>query len=181
MTINYKIEENDFLTHQLFLASKSDRVRKKRFRNKVVVTIIYLFMGLVSFISGNIDSAKGSVIIALLWFFLYPLWEKRHYIRHYKSFLRENYEERFGKKVSIEFINDFILIKDNASEGKLLTTEVQEIHEIPSAIYIRLKGGQSIILPKQEIDEIENLKDRLNELASFLKIEYNLDEKWEWK
>lgn len=181
MTIDYKIDENDFLTHQLFVASKSDRIKKKRQKSKVIVPLIYVAFGLLFFFEDKFSLTIIFFVIGLLWFFIYPLWERRHYIKHYKGFIKENYKDRLGRSATLEFSNDFIIAKDNGSESKVLTTELEEINEIPSTIFVRLKGGQSFILPKDKIANIDNVKARLKDLAAYLKIKYNTDEKWEWK
>jgi len=181
MTIDYKIEENDFLTHQLFIASKSDRIKKKRQRSKVILPLIYVAFGLLCLFQDKVSLAIIFFIIGLLWFFIYPIWERRHYIKHYKGFIKENYKNRLGRTATLEFNNEYILAKDNGSESKVLTTELDEICEIPTTIYIRLKSGQSFILPKDKISEFDKVKARLKELADHLKIKYDTDEKWEWK
>ena len=181
MTINYKIDENDFLTYQLYIASKSDRIKKKRLRSKVIVSLIYVAFGLLFFFDENFSFAIMFFIIGLLWFFIYPLWEKRHYRKHYQGFIKENYKDRLGRIATLEFSNDFIFAKGNGSESKVLTTELEEINEIASTIFVRLKGGQSFILPKDKINDIDKVKERLKELADYLKIKYDIDEKWDWK
>lgn len=181
MTIGYKIDENDFLTHQLYIASKSDRIKKKRQRSRVMVSLIYVAFGLLFFIEDSLSLSIIFFIIGILWFFIYPLFERRHYVKHYKGFIKENYKDRFNRISTLEFNDDFILAKDNGSESKILTTEIDEINEIPSTIFVRLKGGQSIILPKDKIADIANVTSRLKELAEYLKIKYDIDEKWEWK
>lgn len=30
MTVDFKIEENDFLTHQLYIASRSQKIKKRK-------------------------------------------------------------------------------------------------------------------------------------------------------
>jgi len=181
MTIDYKIDEYDFLIHQLFLASKSDRIKKKRRKSKVIVSLIYVVFGLLFFFEDKYSLTIIFFIIGLLWFLIYPLWERRHYKKHYQGFIKENYKDRFGRIATLEFSNDFILAKDNGSESKVLTTEIEEIIEIQSTIFVRLKGGQSFILPKDKITNIDSVTKRLKELADYLKIKYNIDEKWEWK
>lgn len=181
MTIDYNIDENDFLTHQLFVASKSDRIKRKRLRNKVILPLIYVAFGLLFLFEDKYLMATIFFIIGLLWFFVYPLWERRHYTKHYKGFIEENYKDRIGRTATLEFSNDFILAKDNGSESKVLTTEVEEICEIPTTIFVRIKGGQSFILPKDKIPNIDNVTTRLKELADYLKIKYDHDENWEWK
>ncbi len=181
MRIDYTIEENDFLTHQLFVASRSDQIKKKRRKSKVIVPLLYVAFGILLFFEHKFSLTIIFLIISLLWFFIYPVWEKRHYIKHYKRFIKENYKERLERSATLEFSNEFILAKDNGSESKVLTTELQEINEISSTIFVRLKGGQSFILPKDKITNIDNLTIGLKELASHLNIKYIVDEKWEWK
>ncbi|MCW2121154.1 hypothetical protein [Flavobacterium sp. 7A] len=41
MTITYQMDEKDFLIHQLYIASQSTRIKKKRFRSKIITPIIY--------------------------------------------------------------------------------------------------------------------------------------------
>ncbi len=181
MTIDYKIDENDFLTHQLFVASKSDRIKKKRKRTKVILPLIYFAFGLLFLYEDKFSLTITFFIIGLLWFFIYPLWERQHYINHYKGFIKENYKDRLGKSATLQLNDDFIIARDNGSESKVLTKELEEINEIPLTIFVRLKGGQSFILPKDKIANIDNVKTRLKELATFLKINYDLDEQWKWK
>ena len=181
MTIDYKIDENDFLTHQLFIASKSDRIKKKRQRSKVILPLIYVAFGLLFLFQDKVSVAIIFFIIGLLWFFIYPIWERRHYVKHYKGFIKENYKDRLGRNATLEFNNEYILAKENGSESKVLTTELEEICEIPTTIFVKLKGGQSFILPKDRITDFEKVKAELKELANHLKIKYNTDEKWEWK
>ena len=83
--------------------------------------------------------------------------------------------------MTLEFDNDFIFVKEGKSESKVHTSEIMEINEILTMIFIKLKGGQSLLLPKNKIENIESLKTRLQELAVFLKINYSIDEKWAWK
>lgn len=75
MTIDYQIDENDFLTHQLFVASKSSRIRKKRQRNKIIFALIYIVFGLLSFLQDKVSLAIFFFIIGLLWF-LFTLYAK---------------------------------------------------------------------------------------------------------
>lgn len=181
MTITYTLDETDFLTHQLYIASKSERIKKKRLKSKIIVPLMYLAFGLSSFFDDRFSLGIIFIVLGMLWFFIYPLWQRRHYINHYKSFIKENYKERLNRIGTLEFNNDFIITRDNGSESKILTTELAQIAEIPTAIFIRLKTGETLILPKNKIDDIGSLTVRLKELANYLNIEYNMEEKWEWK
>ncbi len=181
MVVEFKITENDFLIHQLYLASISDRIRKKRQRNRIIVPLIYSVVGIIAFSLSNSTTTIICFIIATLWFLFYPMREKRRYSKHYESFIKDSYKERIGRLAVIEFSNDFIVTKDEGSESKILTKEFEAMVELPTIILLKLKGGQSIILPKERIKNIDALIVRLNELADYLKIEYIMNDKWEWK
>lgn len=181
MNISFEIDENDYLTYQLFVASKSVRIKKRRLRNKLIVPLIYGAFGVMLLFRGTVSIAISFFIFGLLWFFIYPLWERRRYIKHYQVFIRENYKDRLGKMVTLEFNNDFIFAKDSGRESRVLTTELEEICEIPTAVFVRLKGGQAFLLPKDKIENMETVITNLKELATHLDIKYELHEKWEWK
>jgi hypothetical protein len=181
MTIEYKIDETDYLTQQLFLASKSERIKKKRQRNKVLLPLVSFIFGLLFFFIKKNAMTVQLFIIGILWFFVYPHWERRLYVNHYKKFIKENYKDRLGKAGTLEIENEFIFAKEDGMESKVLTTELDVIIEIPTTIYLMLKNGQSFIIPKDKISNINVLTARLKELAEDLKIKYDIDENWVWK
>lgn len=181
MTIELKIDENDYLNYQLFVASQSKTIKRKRNRNKIIIPILYLLIGTSGFYNNSIFMGIVFCIFAVLWFFLYPLWERNNYIKHYKNFIQENYKDAFGKSAFLEISDKTIFIKDEVSDSKLLTSEIKEIYEIPTSIYIRMKAGKTLILPKSKIPSIQELKSELIRLSSVLKINYISDENWVWK
>lgn len=182
MIINYQMDAEDFLQYQLYTASKSERIKKKRLKSKIIIPIIYGLIIAFDLYKGNTNSAIVFLIMGILWFFLYPFWEKRHYIRHYKGFIKENYQNRFNKVVIIEFGYDFMYSKDfNGSEIKIATSEIEEINEISSSIFIKLNIGNSIILPKDKIQDIDGIILFLKQLANSLNVKYNIENDWKWK
>lgn len=180
MTIEFQLDEKDLLTHQLFMASKSKRIKKKRLRTKVLYPVAYLLLGALVALQGNYPLTILLFIIAVLWLTIYPLWERNHYIRHYKGFIKENFKDLMGRIITLEFHNDYILAKDNGSESKILTTELEEIHEIQGAIFLKLKGGQAFVLPKNKINNVDNFLAMIKDLSAQLKVNYNVDFQWKW-
>ncbi|MEN2413074.1 hypothetical protein [Flavobacterium mesophilum] len=181
MTISYQLSANDYLQHQLYTASKSEGIKKKRFKSRITIPLIYGAFIAFYLYSKDIQGAIIFFILAALWFFLYPFWDKRRYIKHYESFIKENYKERFKETVLIELSTDFILEKGRASRGIIATSEIEEINEISSSIFIKLKHGVSLILPKNAIENIDSLILFLKELANNLNVKYNIENNWEWK
>ncbi len=180
MTIHYKIDENDFVQQQLYNASKTDRNKKKRQRNRWLISIVYFVLGLLFILIENKRLGFIFMFLGVIRPLYYPFLEKRRYVKHYKSFFKENCEDSLDSTVTLEFYNDFIIIKANKSESKLHTSEITEINEISTLICIGLKGATSLAIPKNQIIDIESLRNRLKELTSFLKIDYNINENWSW-
>jgi hypothetical protein len=183
MTIVYALEEKDYLNYFLFSASKSDRVRKNRWRNKVIIPVAYLSFGIFIILISQKDISwfASFALLAILWFFIYPVYERGKFIRHYNSRIKENAKELLHKLGSLQIDNDYIYEKDNANESKFKTTEIVEITEISSNIFIKLNSAKSIVIPKDRILEIEALIQRLKDLAAYLNIQYNIENEWKWK
>jgi hypothetical protein len=178
MTLHYTLEENDFLTHQLFTASKSERIRKKRKKSRLMVPLDYAGIGLFFYFQNRVELTIIFILVGLLWFLFYRIWETKHYLKHYQCFIKENYQKRIDRKLSLTIGNDFISTKDEGGESKLLVTEIAEILEIPTIILIKLKSGQSFLLPKTKIDALEEVRAYLKILSTALDIKYEMDQNW---
>lgn len=181
MQIKYQMDENDFLTYQLYTASTSSMVRIKRMKNKVIVPVMYILFSLWFVYQKQYYVTLIFVAMSILWFIFYPVYERQRYVKHYLKFIRENYTKKFERLAHLSIDNDFIITHDEATETKVMTSEIEEINEIPQAVYIRLKTAQSYILPKNKITNIEEVIQELKSLASTLNIGYNTYPDWEWK
>src|SRR5690349_19467441 len=130
MIIEYLLNESDFITNQLYLASQSERIKKKRQRGRTFFPLIYIAFAVLFFFGERFLIVGVVMVVAILWYCLYPLWERNYYYKHYRDFVKENYQERMNKFVTLEINDDFISGKDEGSESKLSTKEVTNIHEI---------------------------------------------------
>lgn len=119
--------------------------------------------------------------LSFLWFLIYPIWESKHYIEHYQSFIYENYQARFNQTTLLEFGEDYLSLKDDCSEGKILNHSILSIIELKEHILLQLGVGQNIILPKHKIENIEPLINYLRKCAEDLNIEYKNEINWKFK
>jgi len=181
MTVNYSIDKNDFLNYQLYTASTSETVRKKRLRGRIAIPIVYFLLALYSYSTDRTGLMIVACVVAVLGYFLYPLWDRKRYIRHYEQFIKEHYKEREGKAGLLTFSDDFIQIAEGETESKIPVTEVEKITEINTNIFIKLKGGNSLILSKTKIGQITALIVFLKVFAGKLNIDYFEDQNWKWQ
>lgn len=189
MVLKYSIGADDFLNFQLYTASQSPIVKRRRLKSKLAFAILYIAFGLFFVVDSKWIYASTFFVLAILWFFLYPLREKRMYERNYKNFILENYRNRFDKEATMEITNEYIQTKDGVNKGKAFMNEVSEIIEMPTAIYIRLNSAQTFLLPYERIEFVENsgVKNsqemilKLKEIAQLNHVKYTDKTNWVWK
>jgi len=181
MKLEYALEKSDFVVFQLYTASKSERIKRKRFRIKIIFPLIYLVLGLFSLLINDIVLCIFFIIVGSAWYLFYPKYESNRYIKHYQSYIDENYKNRFGKSETIEFEDDAILSKDYTGESKLYLSEIEELNEINEYFFLKFNSGVSLIIPKNGILSSEPLDRYLKDLSSRLKIKHYIDLDWKWK
>ncbi|MEZ4805591.1 MAG: YcxB family protein [Bacteroidia bacterium] len=181
MKLKYSLDEEDFLIHQLYMASKSERIQKKRMRNKWIVPAIYFVFGL--FLLKDSMNTLGSLFIlfAIFWVFLFPVWERKHYRKHYLDFIQDNYSERVGKTNTLEFTDESILSQTGNSDSKVGLSEIKGIIELRECIFVHLKNSSSYIIPKESLTNVDEVKHYLEDLSKNLLIKYTKELDWEWK
>jgi hypothetical protein len=180
MTLTYKLSANDFLTYQLYTASQSGRVQKQRTRNKWVIALIFWVLGFILLYQRSFVEGSLALAVSVAWYFLAPIWERRRYINHYRAYISSTYGERLGAPTSLKIERDELFAKDEGSETKVMTGEIEEITELPSLILMKLKTGASFIIPKKEIDAAA-LIAHLENMASEWRINYTVKTDWAWK
>lgn len=181
MKVKYRLEESDYLDYQLFFVSKSERINKARKRNRLIIPLVYLGFGVILFFLESYYLSAAIVFFGLLWYFMYPIREKNKYIKNFKNHFNDYFKTKFERDFTIEINDDFILGNDGESDSKVPVSEIEEINEIPSLILLKLKTGDSFLLPKNTIPEIEEVKSKLKEIASKQNISYNIENEWSWR
>jgi len=175
MKIEYKIEENDFLDFQLFAASKSKRIMKKKKIERFFLTIGSLIGSIYFYLQQNITMTIYFVVIAIISVLFYPKYFNWRYKKHYKNYIKDNYQKRFGQVENIEITEEYIYSKDKTGEGKIKLKEINEVNETPNHFFLKISTGMSLIIPKREIKNIDLLKIKIN------KIGLNIIDELSWK
>lgn len=172
----YHLDENDYLTFQLYSGSKSEVVTKKRKNEWMIFWFIPLVLGLYNVTNNKLILGAYFLVMAVLIFFFYSKYFNYRYKKRYEKIIRMSYQDAFGSEEVLMVNNEGLHIKNNTGEGKVKLDAVEKITEIKSHIFIKLKEGASIILPKKEIDFVA-LKKELEKVH--LSVQQELD--WEWK
>ena len=175
-----KLGETDFLTYQLYAASKSERIKKKRRLSWITYTVLWFSFAFLFHLSGQYGIRNILLLVALFYLIFLPLRLREHYKNHYLNNIREHYKNRFGVESEIWFDNDFLFESDPYAFTKIKLSAIKQINEIPSHIFIKLKYGPVVIIPKS-ITDLNKFKQELQAIAGRLNIPWNVEPDWKWK
>ena len=181
MKLEYSLNENDFLQHQLYIASKSDRIKTQRKKSIGAVLLLLVIIGFVFYQANNLFMVYSVLVAVVLALIFHPGSERRRYHKHYRRYIADTFKNRFDVNSTVSITDASIDMSDPGAESKIYLSELDEIVETGSHIFLRLKGGGSIIVPKLRIENKEQLYSELMELAQKLKINYNRELEWKWK
>jgi len=173
MQYKYQIYEQDFLDFQLYTASKSESIRRKKRNAWIGLTVAGLVLAFLFQEDGmlGIYFLVASVVTLLF----YPTYFKWRYKRHYENHIKQSHKNRFGESVIMEIHPDHIFTKDSTGEGKIYLSAIDQINETSKHFFVKISSGMTLIFPKKNIDN-EQLKEEFKALK--IPIHEELDWKW---
>jgi YcxB-like protein len=180
MRLYYKLYQEDYLQHQLYLASISKRIESKRKGNYFWVTLFFAVITVFAFVLQNNILAIISLIIAVITAVFYPIYERKHYKKNYLEFIKENYPNKQDENSYVEFKEHELVIHHDYSETTMDYSKIDRIVEIKDYIFVRI-GGTSLIIPNGRIENIDEVRNRLISLAKSQSKEYIKNLNWKWK
>lgn len=182
MKYTFSLELEDYLTHQLYVASTSGNVQKNRRRSWFWSTTIFLAIAWIMELSENPELRNYFLIMALITLVFFPFYIKRKYRNHYERHVKTNLSENFKKEATVTFEEDHVFLADeNGSESKVAFAQVKAVHELPNHYLMFLKGGQTLIFPKDKIEEKLALRQDLIKLAEAINTSIEDHTDWKWK
>lgn len=174
------LDKNDYLTHQLYTASKTPRVRNSRTRNWIFTTITFLGLTYILYDNGNLFLSIYFLVFSILSALFYPLYSRWRYKRHYLKYIQDTYRNRFGEECKIEITEDHILTQDKTGNSTINTSEIEQINEIKDFYFIKMKSGVSIIISKAKSDDLTSIEKAIESLVN-KGIKHNIELDWKWK
>jgi hypothetical protein len=179
MTINLILNADDYLTYQLYSVSTNKDAVKKRRKSWLTVTGLSFLTAFAFYIGDDVFLFYYALIVGIISLFFYPLYQRVHYKKFYTKHVLRNYEYKFDKQSLVNFQPDYIEIKDVTYEGKLFTSEIEQINEIGTHYFIKFKVGESLVIPKQQVDQTTFLTEILSILQNpNIVIQKQLEWKW---
>ena len=181
MTLNYSLTENDFLQHQLFIASKKASIKKQRIKTWLIYSGSMLLLSFLFYQSGDKVMTYYFLIFGIVCLCFFQLYQKWYYKRYYRKFIAENYKNRFGILANINFTGEYIEMSDITGESKINLTEIENTTETGDYFYLKMRTGGHLIIPKQKLEHVDQVRQELKILCEKLSIDFLDDSKWRWK
>lgn len=179
MMYRITLEKADFVRYQLFTASTSNRIKTKRIRTWAIVVISFLVLGIVLMQGEDPFLSYYFIGLSVVSLIGYPFYQRWQYRRHYERYIDENYDQRIGVESQLGFADGHIISIGNNQEGKIKLTEIEEINEIAENIFIKLRTGESFIVPTN-MAGFGALKQELREVSADLDVRWNYLPDWRW-
>ncbi|HIP46557.1 MAG TPA: hypothetical protein EYG95_03250 [Campylobacterales bacterium] len=179
MIVKSSLSKEDYLTHQLFVASHSKNIQNSRMRLRVFVPIAWLILGVwISYREGSLVQITVFSIFSVVWYMTAPMFDKWQYKKHYAKHIDEHYTKRLEQENIIDFQEDWILASSEEGEGKIKYDALLTLHELKEYYFLSLSSGSSFIVPKKDVEDGDRFKFELTKKTG-LSWENHLD--WAWK
>lgn len=176
----FQSTKTDYLAYQLYVASTSPRILRKRKKGKYLVTIVYVVLSILILINNVNFLGFAFLAFALMWFLFYPIYEAKKYIKHFETFYEENFDKKQGTDVRIELGEHEIKAFDYAGEGKRRIDSIEEIAETQHHVFVKLSPGMAYIIPKYRIENHLELNQWVKSTCQKYNIPHIVDMNWKW-
>jgi hypothetical protein len=175
------LDENDYLTFQLFTASKTPRIKNGRIRSWILSIILLLSLAFLFYESNNDALAVYFLILSGVAAIFYPMYSRWRYKSHYLKFIRDTFKNRFGESCELIMEGDTIITKDRSGEFKMNKSEIEEINEIKDYYFLKTRTGASLIISKRKSGELERLGHQIKSLVDNYGVKHNVELDWRWR
>jgi hypothetical protein len=181
MKVYYSLDQEDYLQHQLYVCNTTPSIIKKRKANWFWLTFLFFAFAVIFFLLENQHLALFSFFMGLLVILFYPMFERKKYFNYYNKYIKAHYPKKASDIAYIEFQSTYLLANNPHSELKIDYTAIEKIVEIKEYIFIRLNFTSSLIIPKNKIENLEEIKNYIIELSRKLNKEYSEELHWNWR
>ncbi len=181
MKIEFEITEEELLRHHLFATAHAESIRKRRLRGRILLIIIYLIAGFFIWKLSSPWLAGLFFVSCVPLFFLYTRMESKQYLKQLKALVKEQIRERKNKITKLHFEKDHVTMADGELKSRIPLADINAVYEIRELYSLRLRNGQSIVLPKNHSNSKGDTNEGLQQLAERLEIPFIQQIDWEWK
>ena len=150
-----------------------------------MVPFIYLALGFWLYFKDKEQNYKMTislVILAVLWYFIFPFFEARSYKKKLMKYITTNYKDTLPMSVDMEFDEESMFTKGLDQENRIYYKDLEDIQETDEYLFVKIQNtGQTLIFPKEKIQNSQELNNHFIAVAQRLNLPYKNYGAWKWK
>lgn len=181
MKLSFPLAVQDYLDYQLYTVNRSEKAMRKRLIGRLLFPIIYFLVGIIFIIDKNFTFVAFNLILAVLWYFFYPISERKRYENTFRRSIERDLKPHLNQVGSIEWTSNEIIARENDQKAIVNEKDVAAIVELHAVILIQLNNKHNFILPKRKIDNLAAVVSYLQAKSTKLSIPYVDHSNWHWK
>jgi len=167
MKLTYQLTQSDLVKFNEYHSAHSTLHNKYRRKYRILFPICYLIFSIIFFLFDDIPLAIGFIVLAILWFLFYPLWENKRYRKHFEKHVAETVGDFLKEPLIVELQEEGIHISDHSGQSLYKYSAVGQIVENEGYTYIYIGKAMALILPHDRLSindittliiEVENRK-----------------------
>jgi hypothetical protein len=180
IAIDHKLEMEDYVAAQFYMATKSEMYQKqKRFTHRVV-PLIYAVIGVVLFLLQFRSTPIFAILVSVLWFILFPIYNRRSQIKTHRAMYTQFLKDFPGSSGRISMDETYILSEENGLDLKLYGSGVRYIAELAHTVVIASNSNLFLAFSKDGVEGIEEFCGALRKFATDNEIPYSQDLNWKY-
>ncbi|MCJ7842473.1 YcxB family protein [Lederbergia sp. NSJ-179] len=161
MEIKYNLTEEDYLNFNLFHVKNSKTAKKAMKMQRFLIPIVFIVIPYVLSKMGDM-SLFGLLIpfllISILWIMFYPKYFYHYVIRHTKKLIKEGENDGLLGEHRMILSEEGIVDSASNRETKVTWSGIKTVKEDKHNIYLYNSSVSAYILPKRDLDDVEEIK-----------------------
>ncbi|HET6227166.1 MAG TPA: hypothetical protein VFF27_12855 [Bacteroidia bacterium] len=181
MKYEFTLDEQDYLENCLFLASNSKIYKKRKLASRLILPILYIGLGLYMLSENDVVFATIFLAFSFLWFLFSPALTRNRYKKFYRKTITESYSKRLGRISTFEIESTDFLMTEEKNVSRISLKDLESVNELAKYFILKLQIGSTIILPKDKINNLSELKKELKDLAQVQNVPFNEELNWKFR
>lgn len=165
MKLTYQLQPVDLVKFNEYHSTHSAYHKQLRRKQRILVPIVYLLLATLLYATGGRAGPALLVFIAVLWLFLWPLWIRQRYRKHFQMHVAETTGDSLKDPIILELQDDGIHSQSYLGQSVYRYSAVGDIVGNENYRYVYIGKGMALVLPEDRIpgDQIERFVAEINE------------------
>lgn len=160
MEIRYGLTEEDYLNFNMFHIKNSKTAKRALNMQRFLTPLIFIVLSYVLSKVGNLSFFELFItflIVSILWIIFYPRYFYSYVIRNTKKMIKEGKNDGLLGEHHMILTEEGIIDSTSTGETKVTWPGIKTLCEDKSNIYLYNSSVSAYILPKRELDDVEEI------------------------